>query len=92
MLLIKAHIERFFLNFSYTKEAVFGQGKSKLQCMSEDCEAGYPRDMMERVLSQQTIDKFEELAQYDALQLAEIENLFKYVVCLFEMISTQRCT
>ena len=74
--------------FSYIQEAVFGQGKSRLQCMSEDCDAGYPRSMMERVLTQQMIEKFEEREQFEALNLADIENLFKYVLSLFAGVSS----
>ncbi|CAH1774638.1 unnamed protein product [Owenia fusiformis] len=61
----------------YAQEAVFGQGQSKLTCMSDGCDMTFPMAQLKKTLPDKTLAKYEERCQEEAINLADMENLVR---------------
>ena len=61
----------------YTEESVFGNGKSKLKCMSSssDCQGFFSDSMLKMSLSERVFKAYQELLAQNALKEAKLENM-----------------
>ncbi|XP_033115083.1 uncharacterized protein LOC117115415 isoform X2 [Anneissia japonica] len=71
---------------SYAKEAIYGSGKLKLSCMTDGCEAGFPKSQLDKCLPKDMIAKYEDRQKEESLNLAGIDDLVKCPSCEFAAI------
>ncbi|XP_038068146.1 uncharacterized protein LOC119737681 [Patiria miniata] len=70
----------------YAKQAVYGQGKAHLMCMTDGCDSSYPRDQLEKVLTSTDIAKYDERVQEESIQLASMDGLVRCPYCDFAAV------
>ncbi|XP_071797787.1 uncharacterized protein [Asterias amurensis] len=68
---------------SYAQQAVYGQGKALLMCMTDGCDSSYPRVQLEKCLKSKDLVKYDERVQEECIQLADIEGFVKCPSCDF---------
>ncbi|XP_071482028.1 E3 ubiquitin-protein ligase RNF216-like [Diadema antillarum] len=71
---------------SYTKEAVFGQGKATLSCLEDGCDSVFPRSQLEKTLSSEILAKYDERVVEESIQLAEVDNLLRCPNCNYAAV------
>lgn len=71
---------------SYAKEAVFGQGKAILSCMTSDCDSTFPMTQLQRSLESNILSKYEDRLAEESLNLAEMDDLVRCPHCDFAAI------
>ncbi|XP_064624301.1 uncharacterized protein LOC135485879 isoform X2 [Lineus longissimus] len=70
----------------YAQEAVFGQGKMSLSCMTDGCSASFPRSQLESTLSDKILHQYDDRCQEEAINLAGIDNLVGCPFCDFKAV------
>lgn len=71
---------------NYAKEAVFGQGKAILSCMTGDCDSTFPMTQLQRSLESNILSKYEDRLAEESLCLAEMDDLVRCPHCDFAAI------
>ncbi|KAI0210961.1 hypothetical protein LSAT2_004235 [Lamellibrachia satsuma] len=71
---------------NYTRESVFGQGKANLVCMTDSCEAIFPKSQLEIALPPDLLSQFEARMQEEAINLAAMADLVRCPHCDFAAI------
>jgi hypothetical protein len=44
---------------SWIEETVYGENSTKLKCLNQNCEYGFPRDQIERALTEEELTKLD---------------------------------
>lgn len=71
---------------NYAKEAVFGQGKAMLSCMTSECDSTFPMSQLKNTLSSNILSKYEDRLTEESLCLAEMDDLVRCPTCDFAAI------
>ncbi|KAK2172930.1 hypothetical protein NP493_919g01068 [Ridgeia piscesae] len=62
---------------NYTRESVFGQGKANLVCMTDSCDATFPKSQLEVALPVDLLSQFESRMQEEAINMAAMADLVR---------------
>jgi TRIAD3 protein (E3 ubiquitin-protein ligase RNF216) len=71
---------------NYAKEAVFGQGKATLSCMTSDCDSTFPMSQLKKTLTSNILSKYEDRLTEESLCLAEMDDLVRCPNCDFAAV------
>lgn len=71
---------------NYAKEAVFGQGKAMLSCMTSECDSTFPMSQLKKTLESNILSKYEDRLTEESLCLAEMDDLVRCPSCDFAAI------
>ncbi|KAL4239711.1 hypothetical protein ACF0H5_000515 [Mactra antiquata] len=67
----------------YAREAIFGQGKADLKCMTDLCDSSFPHSQLEKALPSDILVKYEDRCTEESLNLADLGDLVKCPFCDF---------
>ncbi|XP_061182295.1 uncharacterized protein LOC133190621 [Saccostrea echinata] len=68
---------------NYANESVFGHGKTSLLCMSDGCEASFPKSQLDKALPANILDKYNDRVQEESINLAALDDLVRCPHCDF---------
>ncbi|XP_031575310.1 E3 ubiquitin-protein ligase RNF216-like [Actinia tenebrosa] len=71
---------------NYAKEAVFGQGKAMLSCMTSECDSTFSMSQLKKTLASNIFSKYEDRLTEESLCLAEMDDLVRCPSCDFAAI------
>eukprot|EP00117_Sycon_ciliatum_P046193 scpid37164/ scgid3120/ E3 ubiquitin-protein ligase RNF216; RING finger protein 216; Triad domain-containing protein 3; UbcM4-interacting protein 83; Ubiquitin-conjugating enzyme 7-interacting protein 1 len=71
---------------SYVKEAVYGQGKSQLACMTDGCDSTFMKSQLRKALTEDVLSKYDERVQEESIRLAEMAGLVQCPFCDFKAL------
>ncbi|XP_074648198.1 uncharacterized protein LOC141903784 isoform X2 [Tubulanus polymorphus] len=70
----------------YAEESVYGQGKAKLLCMTDGCDATFPTSQINAALPESVRARYEDRVRDEAINLAKIDDLVSCPHCDFKAV------
>lgn len=96
----EGHLFCFECMSNYANNQIFGSGNlgvvdeitkrpaMELKCFSSKCRSGFSREMLEKGLPRQTLEKYDELQSMIVIQAAGLNNMVSCPKCLFQFQMT----